>query len=119
MLAPSTLTLLKQKELMSFAATTSTTMSIIVLIISVPTNDLRELMQLILNENSFQFNGKHFVHTHGIAIETKMAVASSVNFMADLEKRLITSPHNPFVWKRYIDDIFSVWNCLHSYDRSF
>ena len=77
----------------------------------IPTNDLRELMQLILEENSFQFNGKHFVQTHGIAVGTKMAVAFSVIFMADLEKRLLmASPHKPLVWKRYIDDIFSLWN---------
>ena len=40
-----------------------------------------------------------------------MAVAFSVIFMADLEKRLLTaSPFKPLVWKRFIDDIFSLWN---------
>ena len=77
----------------------------------IPTNDIRELMRLILKENSFKFNEKHFVQTHGIAMGTKMAVAFSVIFMADLEKRLITaSPVKRFVWKRFIDDIFSLWN---------
>ena len=57
----------------------------------IPTNDLQELMRLILEENSFKFNEKHFVKTHGIAMGTKMAVAFSVIFMADLEKRLITA----------------------------
>ena len=77
----------------------------------IQTNDLRELIRLILEENSFKFNEKHFVQTLGIAMGTKMAVAFSVIFMADLdhEKRLITgSPLKPFVWKRYIDDIFSL-----------
>ena len=36
----------------------------------IPTNDLRELMRLILEENSFKFNGKHLVQTHGIAMGT-------------------------------------------------
>ena len=77
----------------------------------IPTNDLRELMRLILEENSFKFNEKHFVQTHGIAMGTKMAVAFSVIFMADLEKRLLAaSPLKPFVWKRFIDDIFSLWS---------
>jgi len=41
---------------------------------------------------------------------TKMAVAFSVIFMADLEKRLLqASPIQPFVSKRFIDDIFSLW----------
>ena len=40
-----------------------------------------------------------------------MAVTSSVIFMADLEKQLLTaSPFKPQVWKRFIDDIFSLWN---------
>ena len=42
---------------------------------------------------------------------TKMAVAFSVIFMADLEKRLLAaSPLKPFVWKRFMDDTFSLWN---------
>ena len=42
---------------------------------------------------------------------TTRAVALSVICMADLGIRLITaSPLKPFVWKRFIDDIFSLWN---------
>ena len=42
---------------------------------------------------------------------TKTAVAFSVISMADLEKRLLmASPSKPLVWKRFIDDIFSLWN---------
>ena len=41
----------------------------------------------------------------------KTAVAFSVSFMTDLEKRLLAaSPLKPLVWKRFIDDIFSLWN---------
>ena len=32
------------------------------------TSNLRELMQLILEENSFRLNEKHFIETHGIAM---------------------------------------------------
>ena len=40
-----------------------------------------------------------------------MAVAFSVVFMADMEKRLLAaSPLKPLVWKRFIDDTFSLWN---------
>ena len=39
-----------------------------------------------------------------------MAVAFSVIFMAHVEKQLLlSSPHEPIIWKRFIDDIFSVW----------
>jgi len=68
-------------------------------------------MRLILEENSFKFNDKHFVQTHSIAMGTKMAVTFSVIFMSDLEKRLLAASQlKPFVWKRFIDDIFSLWN---------
>ena len=68
-------------------------------------------MRLILKENSFKLNAKHFVQTDSIAIGTNMAVAFSVIFMADLEKRLsAASPLKPFVWKRFIDDISFLWN---------
>ena len=51
------------------------------------------------------------VQTHGITMATKMAVAFSVIFMAHVEKQLLhTSPYSHFPgWKKFIDDIFSVW----------
>jgi len=68
-------------------------------------------MWLILEENSFKLNEKHFVQTHGIAMGTKMAVAFSVIFMVDIEKRLLAaSSLKAFVWKRFVDDIFPLWN---------
>ncbi|XP_044167639.1 uncharacterized protein LOC122951676 [Acropora millepora] len=76
----------------------------------IPTQSLGDLMPLILKENSFKFNDKHYLQTHGIAMGTKMAVAFAVIFMAHIEKQLLAnSPHKPLIWKRFIDDIFSVW----------
>ena len=76
----------------------------------IPATHLGELMRLILKENSFKFNDKHFLQTHGIAMGTKMAVAFAVIFMAHIEKQLLAaSPQKPILWKIFIDDIFSVW----------
>ena len=42
---------------------------------------------------------------------TKRAVAFSVIFKAHIEKWLpMASPYKPLVWKRFIDDIFSLWD---------
>ena len=42
---------------------------------------------------------------------TKRAVAFSVIFKADGEKWLpMARPYKPFVWKRFVDDIFSLWD---------
>jgi len=42
---------------------------------SISTRFIREMLQLTLKENSFQFNGKRLLQTHGTAMGTKMAVA--------------------------------------------
>ena len=49
---------------------------------------------------------------------TKMDIA--VIFMAHTEKQLLaTSPHKPPVWKRLIDDIFSVWTSTKAEINNF
>ena len=77
----------------------------------IPTKYLREMLDLILKENSFQFNGENYLQTHGTAMGTKMAVAFANIFMADFETKLISQSRiKPIEWKRYIDDVFSLWN---------
>ena len=69
------------------------------------------MLRLILQGNSFQFNGKDFLQTHGTAIGTKTAVSSANIFMAKIETA-INDQHStrPLLWKRYIDDVFSLWD---------
>ena len=77
---------------------------------SIPTSFLGDLIRLILKENSFKFNDKLYLQTHGIAMGTKMAVAIAVIFMAHIDKQLLlASPQKPIPCKRFIDDTFSVW----------
>ena len=72
-----------------------------------PVTHLRELMRVILEENSFKFNERHTASAMG----TKMAVAFSVIYMADFEERLLEANSiKPFVWNRFTDDIFSLWD---------
>lgn len=76
----------------------------------IPTHYLREMLRLILKENSFQFNGKNYLQIHGTAMGTKMAVAFANIFMAKIETQILSkNVIKPTVWKRYIDDIFSLW----------
>ena len=57
----------------------------------------------------FQFNGKNYLQIHGTAMGTKMAVAFANIFMAHIETQILSkSVMKPTVWKRYIDDIFSL-----------
>ena len=55
----------------------------------IPTNYIKEMLRLILKENSFQFNGKNYLQIHGTAMGTKMAVAFANIFMADIETEFL------------------------------
>ena len=67
---------------------------------------------LILNKNSFNFNGENYLQTSGTAMGTKMTIAFANIFMAKIETTVIqqseTKPN--WEWRRYIDDIFSLWD---------
>ena len=76
----------------------------------IPSHYLKEMLKLILQENSFQFIGNNYLQTHGTAMGTKMAVAFANIFMADIETKMISqSKTKPIEWKRFIDDIFPLW----------
>ena len=74
----------------------------------IPTDDIVDLAELVLKNNNFEFDGKHFLQKCGIG--TRMAPAYANIFMDDLESRLLDlAPVKPYLWLRYIDDIFMVW----------
>ena len=67
----------------------------------IATNFLREMLSLILKENTFQFNGKDYLQTHG----TKMAVAfANIDLYGIYRKGDLKA--EPLTWKRFIDDVF-------------
>ena len=77
----------------------------------IATNFLREMLSLILKANCFQFHGKDYLQTHGTATGTKMAVAFANIFMAFIEKEILRQNVNkPLTWKRFIDDVFCLWD---------
>ena len=75
----------------------------------IPTQSLRRIFKLILQEFAFGFNGKNYLQTHGTAMGTKMAVAFANIFMSVGETEILNfSKTKPLEWERYIDDIFSL-----------
>ena len=78
---------------------------------SIPSHYLKEMIGLILKENSFKFKGENYLQIHGTAMGTKMAVPFANIFMAEIESNLVNqSSIKPIAWKRYIDDVFSLWD---------
>ena len=73
----------------------------------IPTQYLKRALKLILQENSFELP-PNTRNCHG---HQGMAEAFANNFMAEVETKILNqSALKPLVWKRYIDDIFSIWN---------
>ena len=77
---------------------------------TIPPNTMEDLLNIVLKQNYFQFADKMFHQIQGTAMGTKMAPSYANIFMAELEERLLANyPIQPFLWKRYIDDILCIW----------
>ena len=78
------------------------------------------MLHHILTENLFQFCGSNYLQTHGTAMGTKMAVAFANIFMARIDKQILSqSCIKPLSWKKYINDVFSLWNTSQNKIESF
>ena len=60
----------------------------------IPTRFLREMLGLVQDENSFQFNGENYLQTHGPAMGTKMAISFANIFMGKVKKNTNTTKRN-------------------------
>ena len=77
---------------------------------TISTDTLIELSDIVLNNNYFEFNGETYRQKRGTAIGTKMAPPYAILFMDKFEKEFLEKIElKPWVWWRYIDDIFLVW----------
>lgn len=77
-----------------------------------PTNhSLISLLKTVLTCNNFQFNGKHYLQVGGgggTALGTRVAPSLDNIYTGEFED-LYPYPHQPLLWKRYIDDVVMVW----------
>ena len=53
-------------------------------------DSVRYMLKLILQENSFQFNGRSNLQSHGTAMGSKVAVAFANIFMSWIETEIIS-----------------------------
>ena len=73
-------------------------------------NSIIDLLRLVLTCNNFTFNGQDYLQVGGTAMGTKTSPNYAVNFMNFFENRFVYSYFiQPLYWKRYIDDIFMMW----------
>ena len=78
-----------------------------------PVDELISLARLVLENNYFEFDEKIFRQKLGTAIGTKFAPGFANIFMGYLEEKFLsTCKLKPWVWWRFLDDVFIIW--LHS-----
>lgn len=71
---------------------------------------LVKLAEMVLTKNCFVFEDEYYLQVQGTAMGTRMAPSYANIFMAALEEHFLsTQSKKPLLWKRYIDDIFLLW----------
>ena len=74
-----------------------------------PTECILEALRLCLECNNSVFNDKNFLQTDGTAQGPHMSCSYSDIAMAHFDIRAENYDLKPTVWKRFRDDVFSVW----------
>jgi hypothetical protein len=76
------------------------------------TNMIKDLTQLILNSNVFEFDGQLYIQLQGTAMGSKFAPSYASIYMHFFETtHLPNAPVKPLLWKRFIDDVFAIFTC--------
>ena len=77
---------------------------------SVTSENLYKLAEIVLKHNYFEFGQDVYQQILGTAIGTKFTPPYAKIFMAGLEEEIFkNSKFTPFLWLRYLDDIFCLW----------
>ena len=71
---------------------------------------LIELIKLCIKDSKFEFNGKYYSQSFGMAMGNPLSPVLSNLYMELFEKKILSRilPRNVF-WFRYVDDIICIW----------
>ena len=67
------------------------------------------MAEIVLKNHYFEFNEKAYKQITGTAIGTKFTLPYACIFMDEIETSFFKTQLRPFIWLRYIDDIFFIW----------
>ena len=77
---------------------------------TITTEDIIKMAEFFLKNNSIEFNSKFHKQISGTAIGTKFAPPYACIFVDFIETVLLKFQEiKPWLWKRFIDDIFFIW----------
>ena len=89
--------------------------------VTLPAQDIMELLNLCLTSTYFQFNGKHYKQLHGTAMGSPVSVIVAEIVMQAIEERALATYRKTLpIWLRYVDDTFTTVhqdeiNALHEH----
>jgi retron-type reverse transcriptase len=74
-------------------------------------DEIVDLLQLCLSSTCFLWRGEYYEQTSKAAMGSPLSPILANLFMEDFEeKALSNSPFTTKLWKRYVDDILSIWS---------
>ena len=86
----------------------------------VSTDTIIDLAEVVLKNNIFKLGKKTLKQKRWTAIGTKFTSRYSISFMAELEEEIIKeSEYKPYLWRRYTDNIFFLWEHGENELKSF
>ena len=75
-----------------------------------PAEILTNLLEIVLKNNTFEFDNKCYKQLYGTAMGTKLAPTYVNTFMGYIEDKFLSQQHLvPLYYRRFIDDIFLIW----------
>ena len=73
--------------------------------------EVAELLQLCLRSTYFSFNGEFYEQREGAAMGSPVSAVVPNLYMEFFEELVLrTAPARPRIWKRYVDDTFTLVN---------
>ena len=82
---------------------------------SPPPETIGDMLRFILTHNCFEFEGKFYLQLQGCTMGSKCSPSYACIYMGAIEQQLQQMGNNKIVlWKRYIDDIFVIYNGSHT-----